>query len=69
MEKAGIPVAQVTAMTPVAKAVGSNRIVQARGIVYPLGDVELPANEEKDLRRRIVQQALDALATEGWTTP
>ena len=69
MEKAGIPVAQVTAMTPVAKAVGSNRIVQARGIVYPLGDPELPANEEKDLRRRIVQQALDALATEGRTTP
>ncbi len=69
MEKAGIPVAQVTAMTPVAKAVGSNRIVQARGIVYPLGDAELPANEEKDLRRRIVQQALNALATEGRTTP
>ena len=69
MEKAGIPVAQITAMTPVAKAVGSNRIVQARGIVYPLGDVELPANEEKDLRRRIVQQALDALATEGRTMP
>ena len=61
--------AQVTAMTPVAKAVGSNRIVQARGIVYPLGDAELPASEEKDLRRRIVQQALDALATEGRTTP
>ena len=69
MEKAGIPVAQVTAMTPVAKAVGSNRIVQARGIVYPLGDGELSANEEKDLRRRIVQQALDALATEGRTIP
>ena len=61
--------AQVTAMTPVAKAVGYNRIVQAGGIVYLLGDAELPANEEKDLRRRIVQQALDALATEGWTTP
>ena len=69
MEKAGIPVAQVTAMTPVAKAVGSNRIIQARGIVYPLGDPELPASEEKELRRRIVQQALDALATEGRTTP
>ena len=69
MEKAGIPVVQVTAMTPVAKAVGSNRIIQAKGIVYPLGDPELPAGEEKDLRRRIVQQALDALATEGRTTP
>ena len=69
MEKAGIPVAQITAMTPVAKAVGSNRIVQARGIVYPLGDRELPAGEERELRRRIVQQALDALATEVRTTP
>ena len=69
MEKAGIPVAQVTAMTPVAKAVGSNRIIQAKGIVYPLGDPELPTGEEKDLRRKIVQQALDALATEGRTTP
>ena len=61
--------AQITAMTPVAKAVGSNRIVQAKGIVYPLGDAELTANEEKELRRKIVQQALDALATEGRTTP
>ena len=61
--------AQITAMTPVAKAVGSNRIIQARGIVYPLGDTDLPPNEEKALRRRIVQQALDALATEGRTTP
>ena len=69
MEKAGIPVAQITAMTPVAKAVGSNRIVQAKGIVYPLGDPELPPGEERELRRRIVQQALDALATEVQTTP
>ncbi len=60
---------QITPVVPVAKAVGSNRIVQARGIAYPLGDPELPAGEEKDLRRRIVQQALDALATEVRTTP
>jgi len=51
-------------MMPVAKAVGSNRIIQARGIAYPLGDADLPANEEKELRRRIVLRALDALATE-----
>ena len=61
--------AQITAMAPVAKAVGSNRIVQAKGIVYPLGDPELPAGEERELRRRIVQQALDALATEVRATP
>ncbi len=56
-------------MILVAEAVGSNRIVRGQGIVCPLGDAELPAGEEKELRRRIVQQALEALATEGRTTP
>ncbi len=55
-------------MTPVAKAVGSNRIVQARSIVYPLGDAGLPPGEERELRRRVVQRALDALAGEGGAT-
>ena len=64
LEKAGIPVAQVTAVTPVAKMVGSNRVIQGKGIVYPLGDAELGAEEEKDLRRSIVRQALEALKTE-----
>ncbi len=54
-------------MTPVAMALGSNRVIRGRGIVYPTGDSGLPLNEERDLRRRIVQQALDALTTEGRT--
>ena len=54
---------QVTAMVPVAEAVGSNRIVKACGIVYPLGDAALSPEEELELRRRIVRQALEALAT------
>jgi len=57
-------VAQVTAVTPVAKMVGSNRVIQGKGIVYPLGDAELDSEEEKDLRRSIVRQALEALGTE-----
>ncbi len=56
--------AQVTAVTPVAKMVGSNRVIQGKGIVYPLGDAELDSEEEKDLRRSIVRQALEALGTE-----
>lgn len=54
-------------MTPVAMALGSNRVIRGRGIVYPTGDSGLPLNEERGLRRRIVQQALDALTTEGRT--
>jgi glycine reductase complex component B subunit gamma len=51
-------------MTPVAVMVGANRVVQAAGIIHPLGNAELPPAEEKALRRRIVEQALQALRTE-----
>ena len=51
-------------MTLVAEAIGSNRIVRGRGIVYPVGDAELSSDEERDLRRRLVKQALTALTDE-----
>ena len=54
--------AQVTPMTLVAEAVGSNRIVRGQGIVCPLGDTGLPPGEERELRRKVVRKALDALA-------
>ena len=51
-------------MTPVAVMVGANRIVPAAGIIHPLGNAELPPDEEKTLRRRIVEKALQALQTD-----
>ena len=69
MEIAGIPVAQVTPMIPVAQAVGSNRIVRGHGIVCPLGDDQLSPHEERELRRSIVGQALDTLETEAKALP
>ena len=51
-------------MTPVAVMVGANRVVPAAGIIHPLGSTELSAEEEKALRRRIVEKALHALQTE-----
>ena len=51
-------------MTPVAVMVGANRIVPAAGIIRPLGNAELAPEDEKALRRRIVEQALQALRTE-----
>ncbi len=41
--------------------VGANRVVLGTGIIHVTGDAKLPANEEKELRRKLVQQALDAL--------
>jgi len=63
-ERAGLPTVQVSTMTPVAVMVGANRIVAAAGIIHPLGNAELSPAEEKALRRRIVESALRALATE-----
>jgi glycine reductase len=51
-------------MTPVAVMVGANRIVPAAGIIHPLGNTELSPADEKTLRRRIVEKALQALRTE-----
>ena len=51
-------------MTPVAVMVGANRVVPAAGIVHPLGNADLSPEDEKELRRRIVEKALQALQTE-----
>ena len=51
-------------MTPVAVMVGANRIVSAAGIIHPLGNADLSPADEKALRRRIVEKALQALKTE-----
>ena len=59
-----MPTVQVSTMTPVALMVGANRIVPAAGIIHPLGNTELSAEDEKALRRRIVETALQALRTE-----
>jgi betaine reductase len=48
----------------VAKMVGSNRIIRGNGIVNPLGNPELPPEEEKKLRERILRQAFAALQQE-----
>lgn len=46
---------------PVAKMVGSNRVVQGGGIVHVLGAPELPQEEEKRLRHEILKRAFEAL--------
>jgi glycine reductase len=59
-----LPTVQVSTMTPVAVMVGANRVVPAAGIIHPLGNSDLSPEDEKALRRRIVEQALQALRTE-----
>ncbi len=63
LEKAGIPTAHISTMTPVALMVGSNRVIPGSGIVHPLGNIELDKEAEKRLRRAIVETTLKVLET------
>lgn len=64
VERAGIPVVHICTVTPISMTVGANRIVPAIAIPHPLGDPKRSADEEKDIRRNILNKALNALTTE-----
>jgi len=61
LERAGIPTVQITAALPVAKMVGANRTVLGNGIVHVVGDAGVSAEEERKVRRELIEKALDAL--------
>jgi glycine/betaine/sarcosine/D-proline reductase family selenoprotein B len=61
LEKAGLPVALVSAMFPVAAQVRAARIVKGVSIPHPCGDPSLPPELDLSLRKEIVQTALKAL--------
>jgi glycine reductase len=50
-------------LTSIALRVGAPRIVPTRGIPYPTGDPSLSPAEERAWRRRLVERALEAVAT------
>ena len=50
-------------LTSIAQRVGAPRIVPTRGIPYPTGDPSLDAAAERSWRRRLVERALEAVAT------
>jgi len=64
IERTGIPVVHVCTVTPISMTVGANRIVPATAIPYPLGNINLSAEEEYQVRSKMLKTALNALATE-----
>ena len=64
IERAGIPVVHMCTIVPISKTVGANRIVPTVAIPHPLGNPSLTEQEEKSLRRGLVEKALKALETE-----
>ena len=63
-EKVGFPIVQMCNLIPVAKTVGSNRIVPTISIPYPMGDPSKNKDEEFEMRYKMVKTALRALCTD-----
>ena len=64
VERVGIPVVHMCTVVPISLTVGANRIVPTVAIPHPLGNPNLEMDEEKALRRRLVEKALEALTSE-----
>lgn len=69
IEKGGILTVHICTIVPISKTVGANRIIPAIAIPHPLGDPTKSREEEKLLRRTLVEKALRAMETkiEGQT--
>lgn len=63
IEKTGIPVVHMCTVVPISLTVGANRIVPTIAIPHPLGNPEMSPEDERKLRRRLVDKALKALTT------
>jgi betaine reductase len=61
IERSGIPVAYVTALTSLAEENRANRIVAGVRIPHPMGNPQLTAENEQALRKAVTRRALDVL--------
>lgn len=59
-----MPVVHMASIVPISQSVGANRIIPTVAIPHPLGNPNLSAPEEKEVRRKLVEKALAALQTE-----
>ena len=61
IQRAGIPVVQVTNLTKIAEGIGSNRIMRGNSVLHVFGDPSLPLAAEKKYRLERAKKALDML--------
>lgn len=63
IERSGIPVVHACSIITISQTVGANRIVPTIAIPHPFGDPEKSREDEKKIRRELVERALKALST------
>ena len=54
----------ITALPTIAQMVGANRILRGVAITHPTGDPSRSVDDERAFRRRIVERAVEMLATD-----
>lgn len=59
----GIPTVFITALPTIASMVGANRVLRGLSITHPTGDPALSVGDEFAMRCRLVDRALQMLAT------
>jgi glycine reductase len=64
IDRAGIPIAHITNLAPIARVTGSNRIVTGVALTNPCSDISLPADEQKKMQKNYVARALKAISTD-----
>ena len=64
IEKEGMPVAHITAMSMMAKQLGVNRVVNGVKVPHPCGNPILSIEDDKALRREILKCAVAAIQTD-----
>ena len=63
IERYGIPIIHMATITTISESVGANRILPTVAIPYPVGNPNLPEEEEHALRHEMVERAVHGLAT------
>jgi glycine/betaine/sarcosine/D-proline reductase family selenoprotein B len=53
----------ITALPTIAQMIGANRVLRGHAITSPTGNPSLAVADEAELRRRIVERALEMLST------
>lgn len=61
---AGIPVVEIATIVPIMLTVGANRIIPGVAIPHPTGDPAKGPEEDKRVRRELLERAFKALTTE-----
>lgn len=60
---AGIPVVQIATIVPIMLTVGANRIIPGVAIPHPVGDPPLGRDDDRKVRRAIMERAIRAIQT------